>query len=82
MKENTFTVDLGDMKLTDAQRKEINASIQTAVTGVLAKSGASSKAVLFPVNKWPRGPIWWGIIARPWESFNIKDVEQIVGIGH
>lgn len=77
MKENVFTVDLGNMKLTDAQRKEINASVQTAVTGVLAKTGVSSGSVLFPINRWPRGPIVWGIIARPWKDFGINDLTQL-----
>ncbi len=77
MKENVFTVDLGNLKLSDAQRKEINAAVQTAVTGVLAKTGVSSGTILFPINKWPRGPIIWGIIARPWKDFGINDIPQL-----
>ncbi len=64
MNENVFTVDLGDMKLTDAQRKEINAAIQTATTTVLAKTGASNGFALFPIYKLPKGPIINGIVAR------------------
>jgi len=79
MKENVFTVDLGNMKLSAEQRNEINAAVQTAVTGVLAKSGVSNKQVLFPINRWPKGPILWGLIARPWDKFNINDVNQIIG---
>jgi hypothetical protein len=73
MKENIFTVDLGDMKLTDAQRAEINGAIQAAVTNTLARSGAGTRNLLFPVNKWPKGPIWWGIIARPIDVFKITE---------
>lgn len=80
MKENVFTVDLGNLKLTDAQRKEINAAVQTAVTGVLANSGVSSRTVLFPVNKWPKGPIIWGIIVRPWNEFNITEYPQMADV--
>lgn len=78
MKENIFTVDLGNMKLSDEQRKEINASVQTAITGALAKMGASSETVLFPINRWPKGPIIWGIIARPWKDFQINSLDQII----
>jgi len=77
MKENVFTVDLGNLKLSDAQRKEINAAVQTAVTGVLAKTGASNGTVLFPINRWPRGPIIWGIIARPWKDFGITSINEL-----
>jgi hypothetical protein len=79
MKENVFTVDLGDMRMTDAQRKEINAAIQTAVTSTLAKSAPGQRTVLFPINKWPKGPIIWGIIARPWDKFDIGNVQDILG---
>lgn len=75
MKENVFTVDLGELKLTDAQRQEINGAIQSAVTGLLARNKLSSKSILFPINKWPKGPIIWGIIARPWDRFKINPVE-------
>ena len=78
MKENVFSVDLGNMKISDAQRKEINAAVQTAVTGVLARTGISTGAVMFPINKWARGPIWWGIIVRPWKDFGIGDLNEIV----
>lgn len=78
MKENVFTVDLGNVKLSDTQRKEINAAIQTSVTGVLAKTGISNEIVLFPLNRFPKGPILWGIIARPWKNFDIKSIEQVL----
>ncbi|MBK8564947.1 MAG: hypothetical protein IPN76_16825 [Saprospiraceae bacterium] len=57
------------MKLTDAQRKEINAAIQNATTGVLAKTGASNGFALFPIYKLPKGPIINGIVAR-----NLKEL--------
>ncbi len=72
MKENVFTVDLGEMKLTEAQRQEINGAVQSAVTGVLARNKLGKGLVLFPVDKWPKGPIIWGIIARPWDRFKIN----------
>lgn len=77
MKENIFTVDLGEMKLSDDQRKEINAAVQKAVTGVLARTGASNNMVLFPINHWPKGPIWNGIISRPWDDFGVKNLDQL-----
>lgn len=79
MKENVFTVDLGNMKLSAEQRNEINAAVQTAVTGTLAKTGISNKMVFFPINRWPKGPILWGLIARPWDDFGINDINQIIG---
>ena len=79
MQENIFTVDLGNLKISVDQRNKINAAVQTAVTGVLAKTGISNKVVLFPINRWPKGPIIWGIIARPWDDFGIKDFNQIIG---
>ena len=78
MKENVFTVDLGDMRLTDAQRKELNSAIQTAVTSTLAKSPLGQRSVLFPINKWPKGPIIWGIIIRPWETFGIGSIKELL----
>jgi hypothetical protein len=78
MKENVFTVDLGDLRLSDAQRKEINSAIQTAVTSTLAKSAIGQRTVLFPINKWPKGPIIWGIIVRPWDKFDINNLQDVL----
>ncbi|MCS6917424.1 MAG: hypothetical protein RMK52_05405 [Chitinophagales bacterium] len=66
MKENIFTVDLGDLKLTAKQRESINAAIQKAVTGVLAEECGTNlpRIVLIPVNPKVKGPIINGIIAR------------------
>ncbi len=75
MKENVFTVDLGDLQLTDAQRQEINGAIQSAVAGTLAKNKLGARTVLFPIHKWPKGPIIWGIIARPWDRFKINQAQ-------
>jgi len=79
MKENVFTVDLGNLKLSDAQRNEINAAIQTSVTNVLAKTGISNDSILFPVNRWPKGPILWGIIVRYRRELDAKILNQIIG---
>lgn len=77
MANNQFVVDLGDMKLTEEQKININAAIQKAVTGQLAHLGNSSKIALFPVGgtgpKFP-GPILWGIIARPWKDQWVKEL--------
>ena len=79
MKENQFVVDLGDMRLTDAQRKRINVAVQSAVTGVLAETDISKRAVLLPINKLPRGPIIYGLIIRDWKQFGIDNVKEIFG---
>ena len=80
MKENQFTVDLGDLKLSDDQRTRINAAIQKAVVGELATVGTANQIAYFPVgghgHKWP-GPIIWGIIARPIKDQWVKDLELI-----
>jgi len=80
MKENQFTVDLGDLKLSDDQRIKINAAIQRAVTGELATIGSANQIALFPFgghgHKFP-GPIIWGIIARPLKDQWLKDLNVI-----
>lgn len=78
MAKSVFTVDLGTMELSDDQKMEINTAIQTAVTGVLAKSGAkTTSTVLFPINNFPRGPIIWGFVARNLKDLRI-DIADIV----
>lgn len=65
---NQFVVDLGSMRLTDAQRQKINNSIQAAVAAELANTSLGKKIVLIPIAKWPKGPILDGIIARPLDT--------------
>jgi len=78
MKENVFTVDLGNIKLSPAQRNEITAAIQTATTSILAKSGISKSVVLFPIVNFPKGPIINGLVARTHKeigpNLKIKDI--------
>lgn len=81
MKENQFTVDLGDIKLTDEQRSKINLAVQTAITGELATIATAGQVALIPVGghhgpKWP-GPIIWGIIVRPINNKVLKELELI-----
>ena len=64
MSKNSFTVDLGSLKISDQQRTSINSAIQKAVAGELANIGQVQKIVLVPVNDWKIGPIINGIIAR------------------
>ncbi|HYM21523.1 MAG TPA: hypothetical protein VEW28_11050 [Candidatus Kapabacteria bacterium] len=64
MKENTFTVDLGSLKLSDAQRTSINSAIQSAVSGELGRA-SNGLVALVPIHNWPHGPILNGIIVRP-----------------
>jgi hypothetical protein len=63
MAENQFVVDLGPVKLSEGQRKSINAAIQGAVVGELAKVNTGNRIVLLPLAKF-RGPILDGIVAR------------------
>lgn len=80
MTENQFSVDLGDIKLTDEQKAKINAAIQKAVVGELATIGNANQLAFFPVSghghKFP-GPIIWGIIARPVKEQWMKDITVI-----
>jgi hypothetical protein len=63
MSDNTFTVDLGKLKLSDTQRHNINAAIQRAVAGELAQFDLKEQIVLIPVTSklnisrypWTRG---------------------------
>jgi hypothetical protein len=70
---NKFIVDLGELKLTDDQRKNINAAIQDAVTGELADVETGNQLVLLPetgigsASRLP-GHIIYGIIARPFDE--------------
>jgi hypothetical protein len=64
MVENQFVVDLGTLKLTDEQKQRINGAIHKAVAGELATIDTGNKVALFPITKWPHGPIINGIIIR------------------
>jgi hypothetical protein len=64
MAENQFIVDLGTIKLTDDQTLRINSAIQKAVAGELATFNVTKKIALFPISKFPKGPILNGIILR------------------
>ena len=63
MSDNTFTVDLGKIKLSDEQRHNINGAIQKAVAGELARFELREQIVLVPVTQklnisrypWTRG---------------------------
>jgi hypothetical protein len=76
MKQNQFTVDLGDLKLSDAQRQTINGAIQSAVANELGKLNFKGGLALFPVNKFPKGPILNGMYVRQ----NL-DVVKLTGLG-
>ncbi len=76
MKENQFTVDLGKLKLTDVERKKINAAIQKAAANELAtiNSAANNRVVLVPVTKRFGWPILWGLIIRDINETIFKDI--------
>lgn len=81
MANTQFVVDLGSMKLTDQQKKSINAAVQKAVVGELATISSSSRLALFPIGgkggtRFP-GPIIWGIIVRPPRDQWIKDINTM-----
>jgi hypothetical protein len=73
-----FTVDLGEVKLSEDQIQNINAAIQKAVAGELAKVNPAKQIVLIPVNARPavKGNIniIIGIIAR---EFNEERQKQL-----
>ncbi len=71
-----FTVDLGEIKLSEDQVQNINAAIQKAVAGELAKVNPARQIVLIPVNANPRlkENIIIGIIAR---EFNEERQKQL-----
>jgi len=75
MAQNQFTIDLGDIALTEEQRSNMNAAIQKAVAGELAASNLKDQVALFPVQgKRPIGPIINGIVARRIDLQKFKDV--------
>jgi len=68
--KNIFTVDLGDLDLTDQQRTHISISICKAAASELASVGeAAGKVIVIPnIDVAPRpgqkGPIIRGLVAR------------------
>jgi hypothetical protein len=81
MADNQFVVDLGSVKLTDDNKKKINASIQRAVAGELANLASEAHNIaLLPIggtgHKFP-GPILWGIIARPLDDKLLNQINAI-----
>jgi hypothetical protein len=78
MNSNQFVVDLGTLSLSDDQRKSMNAAVQAAVTKELAGFMLSRKIILIPVDKWPKGPILDGIIARPLDKNIMKDLQEFI----
>ena len=78
MASNQFVVDLGHLDLNEDQRQTLNSAIQGAVTNELAKFKIPRKIVLIPVDKWPKGPILQGIIARPIDKNLVKELETFM----
>ena len=69
MKENVFSVDLGDLKLTQEQRNRINAAIHSAVVKEVALLGLKEQLVYIPscVGK-GHGHHVNGMIIRPMDK--------------
>ena len=64
---NEFVVDLGTLKLSDDQRKTINAAVQKAVAGELANLSLTERFIMIPGSPSSRFPGWphiYGIVAR------------------
>lgn len=82
MNENQFVVDLGDLPLTDDQRKKINAAIQKAVAGELANIELDKEVILVPVNRGigGRGGIRDGIIVRDLRGGNFDSFLEKEGL--
>jgi|KBSMisStandDraft_5_1062788.scaffolds.fasta_scaffold2153829_1 hypothetical protein len=71
---NQFTVDLGNLSITDAQRKSINAAIHSAVAKELGNINLPKNVALVPFVQYLKGPIINGIIA--WEHAEIEAQAQ------
>jgi len=78
MSKTQFVVDLGDLSLSDDQHKNLNAAIQGAVTKQLAGFKLSKRIILIPVDKWPKGPILDGIIARPLDKNLANEINAFI----
>lgn len=76
MKQNQFVVDLGKLKLTEADRQRINAAIQRTAASELAgiSTSARSRVVLVPITPKFKLPILWGIIIRDIDDLIFKDI--------
>jgi hypothetical protein len=76
--QNQFIVDLGPVKLSEAQRASMNSAIQRAAAAELAGVGSTAgRIVLIPADKWKIGPIVNGIVARP---INDDIFNKIIGV--
>jgi len=64
MANTNFQVDLGKLELTEAQKSSINAAIQQAVTGELAKMNLKNQVALIPMHNFIKGPILSGLVVR------------------
>jgi len=78
MSKTQFVVDLGDLSLSDDQHKNLNAAIQGAVAKELAGFKLSKRIILIPVEKWPKGPILDGIIARPLDRNVTNEINAFI----
>ena len=79
--ENQFTVDLGNIQLSEQQRSSINIAIHKAVAGELAGIGTTGKVVLVPVSK-GKGPLINGVIARLIDEKMFTDIVNSKVVGH
>ncbi len=79
MEKNKFTVDLGNLTLNDDQCQSINAAIQKAVTGELAKVNLKKHIVLIPIKSLPINGNGHtsGIIARYIDDKQIKNIQEM-----
>ena len=64
MANNQFVVDLGSVRLTDDQHQRMSNAIQAAVAAEISNLGSANKIALVPINKFVKGPIIDGIVAR------------------
>lgn len=76
MANTKFEVDLGNLKLSAAQQNAINAAIQQAVLGEIARMSLKGDIVLLPIKRpyRPGGPIINGVIGRYINKANLKNV--------
>ncbi|HEY9003388.1 MAG TPA: hypothetical protein VIM89_18675 [Mucilaginibacter sp.] len=74
---NQFTVDLGNLSLTDAQRRSINAAIHSAVAKELGNIELPNNVALVPFVQYLKGPIINGILV--WERAELgPEVQKTV----
>lgn len=87
--KNRFVVDLGEMKISDTDKRRIANAIQSAVLGELARldsaTAAEPWAVFDPVRL--RNPLWYGIwidllrdrAGLPQLEKGIKEIQTFAG---